>query len=294
MLSCIRFGEVLNLQGPPLLGAILAAGPLSSDRIFPLTCLALGNSLLVAHVFSINDWSHLNADRRDTNRLNLPFLATEAGGGALGFLWFGLLAVSLVVFGGLGFPLLLNALAIATLSALYSAPAFDLKGTPIVSSVLHIAGGVLHFLLGYTLFSPIDARGLLVGCFFGIVFAAGHLMHEVRDYQSDLMNGIRTNAVQFGKGRSFAAGLALFAIAGTLLVVLAVRGLLPRPLLLVSVPLNILHLYWSVETWQAGLTFENIQRLQVRYRVLYATIGLALFALALQGRGQTSPWLNYR
>ena len=39
-----------------------------------------------------------------------------------------------------------------------------------------------------------------------------------------------------------------------------------------------LHLWWALQTLRAGLTFENIRQLQVRYRALYAIIGLLMVA----------------
>ena len=62
-----------------------------------------------------------------------------------------------------------------------------------------------------------------------------------------------------------------------LLMVLAVRGVVPRVLVLVA-GLYMLHLWWALQTLRAGLTFENIRQLQVRYRALYAIIGLLMVA----------------
>jgi hypothetical protein len=39
-----------------------------------------------------------------------------------------------------------------------------------------------------------------------------------------------------------------------------------------------LHLYWTVTTYRAGLTFEAVSRFQARYRALYGVIGLAMLA----------------
>ena len=47
----------------------------------------------------------------------------------------------------------------------------------------------------------IDVRGLAIGTYFGLTFAAGHLTQEVRDYHADVHNGIRTNAAVFGPRR---------------------------------------------------------------------------------------------
>jgi hypothetical protein len=67
------------------------------------------------------------------------------------------------------------------------------------------------------------------------------------------------------------------------LVVLAVSGLVPRAMLSVAL-LYPLHLLWTLQTLRSGLTFENIRRLQGRYRTLYAIVGLIMLAALLSGR----------
>ena len=81
----------------------------------------------------------------------------------------------------------------------------------------------------------------------------------------------------FGPRRTFAASLVLFTLAHALLLVLALRGILPRPLAALAV-LYPVQLHWSLTALAEGLTFAGIGRLQARYRALYAVIGLAMVA----------------
>ena len=112
----------------------------------------------------------------------------------------------------------------------YSHPAPSAKSAPVLSSLPHLLGGLLHFLLGYSLFDALDRRGILIGFFFALTFTAGHLNQEVRDHEGDRVNGLRTNAVFFGKERTFLAGLVLFMLAYADLAWLAFRGLIPAAL----------------------------------------------------------------
>ena len=275
LLTCIRFGEVLVLQGTPLLGAIFAMQTLTMETAAELALLAAASICLVGHVFVLNDWSGMNADLRDPNRASMVFSARGVSGRKVGNLGVALLILSLLLLSPLGVRPLVIALLMAGLSALYSAPAAHVKGVPVLNSVVHLAGGILHFLLGYSVFRAVDGRGVTIGCFFALIFAAGHLTHETRDSASDLLNGIRTNAVTFGKARSFTAGLVFFTIADILLVVLATRDIVPHLLVIVAA-LYPLHFYWSLQALRAGLTFESVRRLQMRYRALYAGIGLTI------------------
>jgi 4-hydroxybenzoate polyprenyltransferase len=276
-LSCLRPQEILVLQGSPLLGAAFAIQRPWVESLGPLAILTIANVLLVAHIFMLNDWAGLATDLADPNRASGVFTARGVGRKVFGGLTAGLLALSLLLFSRLGPSTLGLALAIAVLSALYSLPRFNWKGRPFLSSAAHLVGGALHFLLGYSLGGPIDGRGLATATFFAVTFAAGHLTQEIRDHQGDVLNAIRTNAVAFGRRRTFAASLALFTLAHALLFLLAFKGVFPRPLAAL-VFLYPLHLRWSFKSLSEGLTYASIRRLQTRYRVLYAVVGLVMGA----------------
>jgi len=229
----------------------------------------------------LNDWSDLTDDLQDPNKAAGVFTARGVGRKEISGLMAGLLILSLLLFSRLG-PITLGlSLAIASLSALYSMPRFNGKGRPLLNSAAHLAGGILHFLLGYSLGDAIDGRGLATATFFALIFAAGHLTQEIRDYRGDAVNAIRTNAVIFGRRRTFAASLVLFTMAQIVFLVLALQGILPRPLAAL-VALYPIQLYWSFKTLGEGLTYASVSRLQTRYRALYAVVGLAMVAALLR------------
>jgi 4-hydroxybenzoate polyprenyltransferase len=273
--SYFRTPEIIALQGSPLLGFALAIHRPTMKMAIPLALLVAANVCLVAHIFLTNDWSELDTDITDRNKVEAFLTAALGSRHEIAAVVIILLAASLALFSLLGVTPLLLAVAIAVASALYSLPQFHLKGTPILSSVLHLIGGALHFLLGYSVASAIDSRAIAVSVFFALTFAAGHLTQEVRDYEGDERNGIRTNAATFGQRRTFIASLLLFTFAHALLCYLALRGLLPRSVAIV-IALYPLHLYWSLKTLSDGLNYASVCRLQARYRTIYAIIGLVI------------------
>src|ERR1700681_4365009 len=276
-LSCLRLQEVLVLQGSPLLGAAFALRHPAAEQMGPLAILMVANVCLVAHIFLLNDWSNLTAALTDPNKAAAVFTVRGVGDKEMGVLAASLLVVSLLLFSRLGPTTLSIALGIAALNALYSLPYFNWKGRPLLNSAAHLAGGVLHFLLGYSLGNVFDRRGLVMATFCAMTFAAGHLTQEVRDHDGDVRNAIRTNAVIFGQRRTFAASLALFTLSQALLLFLALQGTLNRALAALVV-LYPIHLRWSLQALAEGLTYASVCRLQARYRALYAVVGLAVVA----------------
>ena len=276
--ACIRYGEVLILQGSPLFGMAFAIRDVTFEKVLSMLVCLLASSLLVAHVFSLNDWAGIAPDSNDPNKSADVFVTRGIRRPGFAALSLGLLAASLLLLALLPLPTLLLGIAIAALGAIYSLPVFNAKGAPVASSLPHLVGGALHFLLGYSVFSALDHRGALIALFFALTFTAGHLNQEVRDYDGDRLNGIRTNAVVFGKMPAFIAGLVLFTVAYADLFVLAYRGIVPTPLVALPAVLYPIHIVWSATTLRGGLTFASVSRFQNRYRILYAVIGVAMLA----------------
>jgi 4-hydroxybenzoate polyprenyltransferase len=280
LVASVRWREVLVQQGTPLFGALFSIGAITNGKAAALALLMAASCCLFAHVFVFNDWSGIDGDLRDPRRAPSVFLKQGISRRAVGYLSIALMVLSLALLAPLGARPLGLGMGVLLLSALYSAPHLHFKGIPLVSSVLHFAGGMLHFLLGYSLFSAIDARGLAVGGFFALTSVAGHLSHETRDWEGDSLNRIRTNAVRFGQRRCFIASFVFFTASYALLAGLAFLGVIPH-LVVWTAALYPLHLYWTGRTLRAGLNFETLAIMQARYRLLYGIIGVILMTALL-------------
>jgi len=272
-----RASEVLALQASPLLGSVLGGFSLERWSVIRLGLLLIGSLALTAHIFVFNDWAGYTSDIRDPRRATLVFARQGISRREVASVAIALLIFANVAFAAVGGLAVLFGAAITVLSLLYScSPNFG-KSTPIVGSINHLLGGALHFLLGYTFVHALDANGLGMSLFFGLVFAGGHLNQEVRDYEGDLLNGIGTTASVFGRQYTFLASLCTFTAAYAIAAGLAALGILPR-LLLGSPIVWLLHVAWSLRALQRGLGFETALWMQRRYRLLFALIGLAMLA----------------
>lgn len=279
-LTCIRYRDVFVLQGTPLLGVAFTVREITPGKVPSLLLFSLASVLLVAHTFGLNDWAGIAADVNDPNKRQDVFLSKGISRQGIGRLVLGLGLLSLLLFSLLSVRVLLLATGILLLGLLYSHPSIHAKGIPIVSSGVHLVGGVLHFLLGYSLFSGVDGRGMLIALYFAVIFVAGHLNQEVRDYEADRLNGIVTNGVRFGKQRVFITSFLLFTLSYAYLWGLARSGVVPPALGYVNT-LYPLHGYLFWRTLRAGLTFHSVSRLQASYRALYAVIGLFMGVIVL-------------
>ena len=270
-----RAPEVLVLQASPILGSFLGGFDLERWSMIQLCLLILGSLALTAHIFVFNDWAGYSSDIRDPQREKLVFAQQGISRREVANVAIALLIFANVAFAVVGGLTMLIGATIAALSFLYSCSANFGKSTPIMGSINHLLGGSLHFLLGYTLVHPLDTNGLVISLFFGLVFAGGHLNQEVRDYDGDFLNKIRTTAVVFGRQRTFLVSLGTFTAAYAIVAGLAALGVLPK-LLLWSPIVWLFHVAWSVRALQNGLGFETALWMQRRYRLLFALIGIAM------------------
>ena len=270
-----RAPEVLALQASPIMGCLLGGYSFERHGLIRLGLLLLGSLALTAHIFVFNDWAGYSSDIRDPRRATFVFTRQNISRREVASVAIALLILANVAFAFVSGLAMLIGTAIASLSFLYSCSAIFGKRAPIVGSINHLLGGVLHFLLGYTLFHILDLNGFAISLFFGLVFAGGHLNQEVRDYEGDLLNGIRTTAVVFGLQTTFLASLFTFTAAYAITTCLAALGSLPK-LLLWSPVLWLLHFACSLQALQRGLGFDTAIWMQRRYRLLFAFIGLAM------------------
>jgi 4-hydroxybenzoate polyprenyltransferase len=267
------------------MGAAFSIGDVTTEKLKIFLLFAAASFLLVAHIFTFNDWAETCA-RKDSNNTTARTGNDDDNPRRLLLFSLFLLLASVLLFAYLPRPTLVLAVITAGLGIFYSHPVLNGKCIPIVCSLAHFFGGLLHFLLGYTLFAPLDERGVLIAVFFALTFAAGHLNHEVSDFDADRQNGLNTNAVAFGKQRVFLAGLIVFTLAYVWLLTLAGSELVPRPLALLPILLYPLHVFWSVRALREGLSSDSLSRFQIRYRLLYAIIGLGVLFALFAGRGR--------
>ncbi|NLH48375.1 MAG: UbiA family prenyltransferase [Myxococcales bacterium] len=230
---------------------------------------------LVMYVYCLNSYGGLAHDVVNQRLSGNPAVTGEVSAREL--LW---LAYGGVFFSGLLYFLwfphcLLPWLLIIGNWTLYSHPAVYGKSLPLVGTFLHLIGGVLQFLLGYAAVRPLDRTSLLIGAYFALVFAAGHINHEVKDYEPDCTAGLRTNAVVFGPRRMFSFAFFLFAFAFAYLSVLSLAGVIAFrfawPYLAIFFPHLLLH-------WRAvrGEWTGYDRTYQIVYRTLFVIAGVFL------------------
>lgn len=277
ILLSIRYRESLIFQSPTLMGLVMFLPNLSFHHIIEALYAGLGSFLVMASIFAVNDWADIDLDSQNTLKRNDTFLKLGIAPGQMLGLVISLAAGGIILFAALSRLHLLTALGAIAFGLAYSVPVRGLRGKniPVFSSLLHFGGTLLSFLLGALTFAPADWHGLLVALHPAILITAGHLIHEVEDYEQDQLAHCQTNAVRFGRKPVFILASLLFGVSFLLLYWLAGEGFFPN-IIKYAPLLYLAYVVPAIQTYRSGLTRDNVQHLQRQYRFLFAAILLVM------------------
>ncbi len=173
--------------------------------------------------------------------------------------------------------LLLPALVVYGIWIIYSLPN-GLKGVPLLGMVCAFIAQLLHFHLGYLVFSTWSMQSILLAVFFSLLFMAGHALHEVIDHDADKQAGIMTSAVFFGKQKIFILTNLLFAAATLYLFVLAYLEILTLYQIIPYMAAYVIHLIFLVQLpvrWRTDN--EQLFEFRRKYMIAYLTATIAVF-----------------
>lgn len=279
-----RLGDVLPWGGVSLLGGLHACGGpqrLETARAVVGVLIVLGLALFA---FLFNDLCDRFENRRE-DRPDRPLASGAfphwlaiglAGSGAA------LAITGPLIFGT--FSVMAWSLASLALGAAYSAPWPRLKCRPGLASLTHIIQGTLAFALPAWL-----ARGEIVpadavaGVWFGLVFAAGHLHHEVLDLAADQAAGNRTLAVRRGARLVLWLGFSLFASAATWSWWLALTGRTAPWWGWAQLGMFLAYAIGFAHFTRGRPDPEGVRRLRRLYRMVYLAGGALLLATSWHG-----------
>lgn len=277
LFSSVRYQEAIIFQTPTLMGLVVFLPGISFRHAGVAMLAGLGSFLVMASIFAVNDWADINLDSRNTLKRKDTFLEKGIEPKHMLALAIFLAAGGITLFATLSNLHVVTAFFAILFGLAYSVPVSGVRGksVPVVSSLLHFGGTLLAFMLGALTFMPFDWRALLVASHPGVLISAGHLVHEVEDYEQDRLARCQTNAVRFGRFPVFIVALLLFGFSFLLLYWLIEEGFFPGVIKYTSI-LYLLYAALAIQAYRAGLTRDSVRRLRKQYRVLFAVVILAM------------------
>lgn len=208
------------MVGFPLAGPMFALAHLTPVAAWRVLAFGGAMFLFFLSLYEFNDYAGHEADARnprlreaamEPRALHLKRTAATLG-------------AALLVFAILRPVLALGAVVSFVLWSIYSWPVKGWKEAPVLGTLIHFVTQSLHFLMGWTLVSAATLAGALIAFFFGGLFAAGHLFHEVIDFEADRQAGVRTMANRIGRQPALWIATGAFAACAAYWTLLFAQG----------------------------------------------------------------------
>ena len=276
----LRLVESLPFCGVALLGGLMAARP--PQRLTPSLGLAILATLLLAcFAFAFNELQDVELDRLSETKQHRPLID-----GSLSPFAVGMLCVLLLVGGLLLLALvtprytIIPGLGMALMGFVYSWRPLHLKTVPVLSTLAHLIFGTLVFSLGACSVGESHPGMALIGLYFGLVFSAGHLHHEVMDLEEDRQLGVKTHAVRFGARPTLWAGFTLWSLSAGYFTVLVLGAGSLIPVAVIQLGMFACYLAVFPFMLRSRNDATRLKQLQAAYRIAYM-IGGFLIAMCL-------------
>lgn len=264
--KALRIGEVLMMTGFFMIGAVFSMSSLKPNDLLLLLIIFTAIFFLIISIYSFNAFSGKQHDESNPRLNHLSRIKQPV------FLIIAIvtLMVSLGLAVWLGWLIAAALVTIFCIWVLYSNPLFGLKHIPFAGTFLHFFAQILHFNVVYAIFAPLSWYSLLLSLFFALSFAAGHVHHEIIDYEADKAAGIRTGAIKLGLKRAILFCFLLFSL-----------GVMVWPAMVVcqwvALPLAITCLAGYAVVFIAFLMLNNRMEHHEKARMIYRTVYRLVF-----------------
>jgi len=274
ILKSARSAEVALMLGFPITGALVAFD--SPGQLFSLDLLTfiIATFFLCSAVYSFNGWAGMAEDEKNVRLRELK--------GKRGFFLLSL-AVSVIIFvffySFLSLFLVVSSLISFTLWMVYSFPKKGFKYRPVLGTLIHFVGQILHFEMGYSVIKPTDSYSLLVSIYFALLFSAGHINHELIDYEADKEAGIQTGAVFFGKKIWAVVSFILFAGATIFLTWISITKTINIIVFFPFIAAGAIHIAKKLMTYKFDFSRERFLTERSFYRFAYFVAGILFIVI---------------
>ncbi len=164
---------------------------------------------------------------------------------------------------------------------LYSFPEKGLKYRPVAGTVIHFTGQIIHFHMGYIILKDMGIHSLLVSVYFAILFASGHINHELIDYEADKAMNVSSGAVFFGKKKWEKVSFMLFLFSTFYLIILMLLKVTEFVICWPFILAGTVHSVYRLKYLRKDLTRIRFLKERTFYRTVYFLSGAAFLTLKI-------------
>jgi 4-hydroxybenzoate polyprenyltransferase len=156
----------------------------------------------------------------------------------------------------------------------YSFPKKGFKYKPVLGTLTHFVGQILHFEMGYSIIKETGSFSLLISIYFALLFSAGHINHELIDYEADKTAGTQTGAVYFGKKTWAYVSFFLFTGSTVFLLYISIIKVVNIIVVFPFIAAGFIHVARKLMTYRYDFSRDRFLTERSFYRFAYFVAGI--------------------
>ena len=267
------------LTGFVQIGAVFSISRLDNQVLLTtimLACIAFSS---ITGLYAFNAYQGREEDRKNDRLKALH----DIPGSVFIISFLILFGIALIIGSQINIELVFLVLILGLSGIIYSIKGIG-KDRPIGGSLIHLIFQMTAFHIGYVAFEPVSSSSILLAIYFSLLYMAGHLHHQVIDFEADLSVSTQTGAVQWGIKKAQLFSFGLFTIAAVYWVILYFANIIDQIALIPFLVAYSLQLILFLTIHQS---FENVASnrtlYRTAYRLLYFAAGLTVLGFILHG-----------
>ncbi|MDD3877422.1 MAG: UbiA family prenyltransferase [Bacteroidales bacterium] len=261
-----RVGEAFLMSGFFMIAAVFAISEWHFDLLLKSILIFLSVFFLILSVYAFNALCGIHHDKFNFRLSALRKIPSDMY--FIAFLVF--LIISLFLAWLISPQLIIYIISIKIFWVFYSLPVVGLKNFAFSGSILHFVTQVFHFNMVFSVYQDIGTHSILISLFFAFIFAAGHLNHEVIDFEADSSVKLKTTAAVLGIKATVKLSTAVFITAHFFLIPLFLFDYISLYVLLCFLVALLFQLFSLIKYYNHFLSDMNTRMTYRKiYRLLY-------------------------
>jgi 4-hydroxybenzoate polyprenyltransferase len=187
--------EIIVKTGFVLIGALFALNEINESSLIVLSELFLISLLSGLGIYAINSYFGYIPDRENARLENIFYISRSR------FKYLALLSclMVLIILALKSLIIFLTALGVFLFWTVYVHPKINLKGRFLGGISVAFLSQILHFHIGVFYVGAFNTTLFLISIYFAFCFMAGHIWHELIDWEADKKSKSMTTAIKLGK-----------------------------------------------------------------------------------------------
>ena len=219
LLKALRIEETLLLTGFFIIGGVFANDKITPASFIYFLAIAIIAFFINNALYAYNAYTGKTKDVLNARLIHLQELSKTR------YLQYAVLLfiVALAVAWRVNNKLFFGAVILGILGTVYSWSFTKFSANSISGTFIHFVYQIVAFHAAFAVFKPVSSASFLISVYFALLFSAGHLHHQIIDYEADKKASKKTGAIRWGIIKTGYFSMILFTTGAVYWVVIYLK-----------------------------------------------------------------------